>query len=320
MTETQRRFFDLAHRRIARLEPDVIAAVLAVFRSVTASLSDAELARLIAARAVERIVDSIVNDAAFTRALLPLRQTLRATTETAFRWTVPDLPRGGKVNGEVAVFYDRLNPRVIEAIRNLESRITSTLSQDMRATIRQYLERGIGENQTAKTIAKGLRDVIGLAPNQEAAVANFERMLREGDREAFTRLLRDRRFDRTLDKALGEGGTGLSEAQITRMVTAYRKRMTAFHAETVSRTAVLDSYKIAQRESWKSAIDAGLVERGQLMRQWIGVNDDRERDSHLAMNDTIVPFDSPYPNGQNYPGEGEFNCRCLDRIFFARSA
>jgi hypothetical protein len=223
MTETQRRFFDLAHQRVSRLEPEVALAVLAVFRTVVASLKDAEIARLIASGAFERITTHILSESLLDRATASLRQQLRRTTETSFRLNVPYLPKAGKIDGTVAVFFDRLNPRVIDALRTLETRVITTLNEDIRETVRQHLARGIEAGAAPRTIAKGLRDVIGLSPRGEQAVANFETMLREGDREALTRLLRDRRFDRTLERAFGPDGKGLTEKQIDSMVSAYRR-------------------------------------------------------------------------------------------------
>jgi hypothetical protein len=321
MTQAQQAFFQRAHDRIARLSPEVAAAVFAALRTIAASLSEAELTQLIAAGAIDRLVTQVFADATVDRSFLPLRAALRTSVETAFRWNTPYLPRGGKIDGEIVVMFDHLNPRVIEAMRTLETRVVSGMKEAMRETVRQAIARGLENQVVPRTIARGLRDVIGLAPSQEAAVANFRALLEAGDREALTRLLRDRRFDRTLERALGSNGTGLSAERIDAMVEAYRRKSVAMNANTITSTAVKDAYKIAQRESWASAIDAGIIGDGELQKRWIGVGDERERTGHLAMNNIVVAFDEPYPNGDTYAGEHDpWNCRCLDMITVARAA
>lgn len=320
MTPVQRQFWTLAHSRIARLRPDMVAAALAMFRIVGAGLNERELVDAIAAGALDVIVTRILSDALLERASLPLRRQIRETIEESFRFNTRYLPRAGKVNGTLAVFFDRLNPRVIEAVRTLETNVVGGMNESMRATVLQAVERGLVERRAPRTIARGIREVIGLSPRGEEAVANFRKMLETGDREALTRLLRDRRFDRTLDRALGKGGTGLTSAQIESMVAANRRKAIALNANTVASTAVKDAYKIATRESWASAIDRGIVDGDRLMRQYIGVDDERERDKHRALNNQIVRFDQPYSSGQMYAGEGDYNCRCIDRYFIARAA
>lgn len=316
MTEAQQRAFDRAHRRVAGLQPDVAAAVLTFFRLVTIGLSEVALAAAIRDGSINVVLDVLISAAMLERASVPLRRALRSTMEKAFTFNTPSLPKGGKVDGTIAIFFDRLNPRVLDAIRTLETRVITELHDSVRETVRQAIERGITEGLGPRATARYVREVISLGPRGETAVANYRAMLEAGDREALTRQLRDRRFDPTLDRALGQGGAGLSAEQVDRMVAAYSKKTLASNAETIARTATLESYKIAQRESWASAIDAGIVDQGRLNRRWIGVGDDRERPGHLAMNNTVVGFDEPYPNGDTYAGQGDpWNCRCIDLFF-----
>jgi hypothetical protein len=119
---------------------------------------------------------------------------------------------------------------------------------------------------------------------------------------------------------LGRSGTGLTEAQIDTMTTAYERRMVAFNAETHARTAALDAQKLGQRLTWEQAAARGDVDGGRLMKRWRGVMDDRERPSHVAMEGEEVHFRSPYSNGQQQPGDDEYNCRCISVYFLARAA
>ncbi len=319
MTATQLREWNRARARVSMLQPNVAAAVLRAYARILSALPEATVARLIAEGATERIVTMLLAEAVLERATMPVRFALRDATARSFRLNVPYLPSGGKIDGAVVVVFDHLNPRVTQALRTLETRVVGDMHESVRDTVRQTIARGLENRQAPTAIARTVREVVALSPKHEQAVANFRAMLEAGDREALTRLLRDRRFDKTLERAFAKDGPRLTAQQIDTMTAAYRRKAVAANAETISRTATQDAYKIAQRESWQSAIDRGIVEPGRLMREWIGVNDDRERPSHVAMNNTVVPFDEPYPNGQRYPGEGEFNCRCIDRFFIARA-
>jgi uncharacterized protein with gpF-like domain len=53
------------------------------------------------------------------------------------------------------------------------------------------------------------------------------------------------------------------------------------------------------------------VDRALLVKTWRGVKDLRERPSHLAMEGQTVGFDESFSNGQEIPGDDEYNCRCV---------
>lgn len=314
MTESQRATLDRARTRIARLQPDVIAAVLAMFRSIAIAVTEAELVRFIAAGGVERVVQAVLTDALIERATLPVRLSLREAVATAFRWNVPYLPKGGKINGRVSVFFDHLNPRVLDALQSLETPIVTTLAEDVRATAVQVIARGLEHGQSHATIARAVRSAIGLSPRGEAAVTNFARMLREGDRTALSRVLRDRRFDQALERALGPDGNGVTAAQVETMTSAYRRGVAASEAENVSRAATHSAYKTAQLESWQSAIERGIVPQGVVRKRWLHLDAQPDpRPHHAAMQGETVPIDAPYSNGDTFAGENDpWNCRCLD--------
>lgn len=314
MTSAQRQAWDRARTRIARLEPFVAAAVVRTIALLVAALPESKLTRLLHDGAIDDVLTVLLAQAALDRATMPFRLALRDVMERAFRWNVPYLPSAGKIDGTIAVVFDHLNPRVIEAMRTLETRAVSGFEQSVRDTVRQTIARGLENRQTPAAIARDLRAVIGLAPKDEAAVANFRAMLERGDRDALTRLLRDRRFDQTLERALGADGKGLTAPQIDTMVDAYRRRAIAANAETVSRTATQDAYKIATRESWQSAIDRGIVPRGGVQRRWLHLDgQDHPRPHHQKMQGQTVPIDAPYSNGDTFAGENDpWGCHCLD--------
>jgi hypothetical protein len=244
MTAAQRQAWDRARARIAVLQPAIALAVVKVFDLILDALPESKLTETIRDGALDDIIAVLLAQSALDRVTLPFRLALRDAIARSFRFSVPALPNGGKVNGTIAVVFDQLNPRVIAAMRTLETRAVADLTESARDTVRQSIARGLENRQRPAVIARELRTVIGLAPKDEAAVANFRAMLERGDRTALSRLLRDRRFDQTLERSLGADGKGLTAKQIDAMTAAYRRRAIAANAETVSRAATRSAYKL----------------------------------------------------------------------------
>lgn len=312
MSPTERAYWLRVTRRAQRLSPELQARIRQAFQTLRNELSDAQLAEFIQRGGVEQLFSGPLDPATMRTAFLPVRERFRAGVVEAAKATARDAPK------LLTVAFDVLHPNVIEGIRTLESKVMTTLEDGVRETIRQVVARGLTEGTGPRTIARELREHLSLAPNQSQAVANFERMLRAGDTEALTRALRDKRFDGTLTKAFA--GDGLSEEQITRMTAAYRARMEAWNAETIARTSALDAQKLGQRLSWDAAVERGDIDGDRLVKTWVGVMDDRERPSHVAMEGETVAYDAPFSNGQQIPGDDEYNCRCIPRYHLASAA
>lgn len=303
MSPAERLFRQRLERRAALLQPDLQRAIFRAFARIRAQLTPSQLEVFVRTPDVERLFLDVVSESDLERAFEPVRLALRDGVEDAGASAAKDLP--GLARG---VRFNVLSPVVIDAIRQLDTRVIQTLKDDIREAVRVAVEEGLRAGVNPREVARGLRSVIGLAPNQVQAVANFERMLREGDTEALTRALRDRSFDRKIRRAFAPGGGGLSEADVQRMTSIYRRRMVAFNAETNARTAALDANKLAHQLTWESAVQRGDIDPAKLWKRWIGVKDDRERPTHLAMEGETVRWDERYSNGQMVPGDDEFNC------------
>jgi hypothetical protein len=313
VTERDRLFWLKVHRRASTMTVDMAADVLRAFRTIREALSDLQLLQLINSGRIDQIID----DALLDRAFLPLQDRLILATKRGFDATVNDLPRAGKIGGEPSVQFNVLSPKVIDAVRKLDTRVINTLKEDVRDVVRAHIENGLRDGRPPKAVARELRSVIGLAPNQEEAVRNFRRAL-EGDPDAgnpLSRQLRDRRYDAAIKR--GE----LTEEQIDTMTAAYRRKFVAFNADTNARTATLDSYKLGQQISWKEARDKGVIPPGyELAKTWVQIDRPSKRESHIPLHGETVGFDATYSNGEEIPGESDFNCGCLSRVFLRKIA
>jgi hypothetical protein len=221
-----------------------------------------------------------------------------------------------RVVREVSIAFDVLSPHVQQGIRTLESRVITTLQGEVRETVREAVTQGLVEGRSHRVAAKHIRASVGLAPNQVQEVANFRDKLARAHETTdwLDNKLRDKRFDAALRKARNSG-VPLTTERIDAMTDAYRKRRIAQHASTVSGTAAKDAQKLSNRLAWEKAAEMGAVDRNALTKKWVGVMDDRERDTHRAMQGVTVGFDAPWilPDGQQQmiPGDSEYNCRCV---------
>lgn len=275
-------------RRAGALAPKLRRDILDAFNAIRDALTDAQLADLIATGQLDQIIDSALLDASF----LPVRQRVVEATETGFNSALPDMPKAAK--GMVG--FDILSPDVITAVRKLDSRVVNTLKEDVRETVRAYIENGLRDGKNPRAIGRELRGIIGMSPTQTENLAKYEAKLR------------------------GLKRNPLSESQIDKKLAAYQRKAVAINAETNARTATLDSLKLGQRMSWDDAAKKGIIDPATLFKTWISVGDSRVRPEHQAMHGQQVHYESHFSNGDDIPGESTYQCRCVARYVIKRSA
>lgn len=311
MTAAERRVWLLAERQAQRFRPDLQRAILAAWRDLTRTLPLAQVERLIGAGAIDELA-AIVEDT-FGRLVearyLPFaRETFRVGAQGASA-RMPTVLQGTR--------YDLLNPLTIEAVRGLETRALSTLTAEVGAVVRQAVADGIARGVGPRTTARAIRDAVGLAPNQLAEVENFRlALIRAAESsDALGYAARNRQFDGILRRAR-KSGVPLTSEQVDRMTDAYRRRRIALNAETHARTTALDAQRAGNRNAWDVALAETGTDRSLIMKRWVATMDARTRDEHAEANGTEVQFDElyPYDGGVMVPGEGTYNCRCVELI------
>lgn len=218
---------------------------------------------------------------------------------------------------KLPIVYDGTARRTIEALRENRLRLVVGFTQAQREAGYQAIQRGLLEGVNPKEVARGFRDSIGLTPRQEAAVANYRRLLTEGNTgEALTRELRDRRFDPSL-----RSPEPLKPEHIDRMVERYRERMLKYRAETIARTEALRALNAGQNAMYEQAVSEGTLDRDALELEWFTARDERVRASHRAMHGQRRKVGEAYVSGLGnkirYPGddsapaEDTIQCRCV---------
>jgi len=322
-------------RRVDDLSPELRRKAYAAFEMIRESLTERELAAAVENGSVEALIGELLNDNQLDPAFRSLRNHLdRVTADTATL-------EAGNLPPRFRTEFNRFTPTVANAVHTMSGRVIDKLKAEIRDTVRQQVAEGMAKGLNPRVVARGLRQTIGLAPNQAANVDSFEALLRAGDRKALQRQLAKNQLKNTAGKKLTRRGhagwqglssllhgmldrklgkEALSEAEIKAAVDAYRKRTLAWNVETNARTMALNAQRVGQRAAWEDAIEKGVVERQRLHRAWVTVGDSRVREEHadLARENTDVQFDVPYSNGDMYPGQNDYNCRCGERFFLAR--
>lgn len=222
------------------------------------------------------------------------------------------------------VSFDVVNARAVAAIQRNSLRLITNFSADQRQAVRQAIARGIAQGLNPRDQARLFREVVGLTPRQEAAVANYRRLLEQAGREpgsgeALTRELRDRRFDRTVRRAIRDSEP-LSAAQVNTMVSRYRERYVAYRAEVIGRTEALRSAHEGTEEMYAQAIEQGQLDPESVRRKWVSARDERVRGSHAALNGQVKPMGQAwttsngtlrYPGDPMAPASETVQCRCV---------
>lgn len=331
MSPAERALFERIQRQAERLAPEARRRLLAAFDLIRNAMPEAELLRALRTGSLDRMLTEALSDQTLDNAFSALRGTIdREALRAGESWHRVLPPR---IRARAS--FDYLNPRVITAVRNLDTRTIDALKVEVRESVRQAAIEGIEAGVNPRVVANRIHGAVGLAPSQEQAVANFRRQLLEGDRAALRRVL-GRGVIRTPDgteivRSGHAGGRGLTArdlallerklgekpltpAEVNRHVENYRKRLLALNTEAHTKSIALDAQRTAQRASWQSAIDRGIVDASRLVRTWVTVGDSRVRPEHRALNGATATWDGVYPSGQREVGQDDYSCRCIERV------
>lgn len=170
-----------------------------------------------------------------------------------------------------ALQFDLLNPASVEWLRQSGGKLIAEISEDTRKSIADIVIAGFEKGQHPYEQARTIKQVIGLTQKQSRAVSNFRDML-YGDgvrlKEALTRELRDKRFDKTLLRTIKEGGA-LSREQADKMVARYYDRYKQYRAKMIARTETLRASNAGQQALWEQNAGKGLLPEERTRRYWI---------------------------------------------------
>jgi len=306
MTEAEARFWEKVMSRARLQRPAMQGAIMRMIERIQNAITPGEVEKLLASGAnIDAVVAALLDDRTMDLATADIRSELMNVVQRSAAQTVAEIPAARQA---IRGAFNVLDPRVIESIRRLDTKVAGDLRTQALRVVRAEGEAALRLGLNPRAVAARLRDVVGLGENGRVATANYRKALESGDAtKALNYLRRNRRYD-----AMTRRG-GLSEAQINRMVDAYRARFIGLNAEAVARTAVLDANKAGQEMAIRQAIESGFLKGDRMVKTWVTVGDERVRDEHVEMADETVPWNEPFSNGEMVPGESTYNCRCVPR-------
>lgn len=192
----------------------------------------------------------------------------------------------------VGVVFDGYNPKAVAYVRDQSSKLIQGVSEAVRASVKQVVERGIKEGTGPAAMARDIKTFIGLTPRMQQAVTNYRTMLEAQDPEVLNRALRDARFDPTVLRSLKPGAPKLTAAQVDTQVERFRERSIAHRAEMIARTEAITALNTGQKAAWAQVVSDGGVADGDVRRFW-----------HVARDERTCEICKPIP-GMNPEGVG----------------
>lgn len=221
------------------------------------------------------------------------------------------------------------------ALRTLSSSMVTAITEESRAALRIALEAGLsaGRNPTETALdvvgrinpVSGKREggMIGLTTRQVQTIEKARAGFASGDKAAMqsymTLKTRDKRFDRTVAKAIREGTTLPPEKQAEIIRNLNNKNLKR-RGDLIARTETMQALGTSRDVAMQQQVDAGKVQEENIEKEWHSAGDNDVRYSHRALNRKKVKksenFVTPRMAILRYPGDPQAPlsetacCRC----------
>lgn len=320
---------------LARYETHIAEA----FRAAVADLRNAaDLQRIVSALTAGNINGAIEAMHLSPAAYNDLVETIREAYMAGGAGAVSTMPVIRSADGATAVVrFDGRNPRAEAWLRDHSSTLVTRIVGDQREAVREALAGAMARGANPKTAAldivgridriSGQREggILGLTGQQAGYVDTARQELASGDpaalRHYLTRTRRDKRFDRTVQKAIAAEAPVPAET-INRAVVQYKNRLLVLRGETIGLTEALTSLQSAKQEAYLQAVEQGGLSPSAVRRTWRDAGDGRVRHTHRLLDGDTVglyePFRSPSGALLMYPGDVSLGapaaevvrCRC----------
>lgn len=281
----------------------------AFFKAIDSIRAAASLQRVTAAIEagdVEAALDELDFDpAAFNDMLDRMRDAQSACGQA----TAEALPRRNPDGTALQVRYDGraygAEAWTRQHAADLVTRTTEDMRDAARASITDNLARGRNPKAAALDLigrvnrVTGKREggILGLSSAQERFVASARDELASSDpadlKYYLTRKRRDRRFDRSITKAIREG-TAPPKEIAAKALTAYERRLLQLRGETIARVETMTALQKGKRQAFEQAIAAGKVNEADIRKSWRSAGDLRVRHTHVMLNGDSAAFNEPF--------------------------
>ncbi|WP_182575343.1 head morphogenesis protein [Aminobacter ciceronei] len=324
-----------------RLE-QLVADLTPVLRAAFMEAIDDIRSNIVLRRVVERLERGDINGAIAAMhleeaAFRPLDEAIRHAFNGGGVATIEQMPTLRDPNGhQIVIRWDARNLAAEEWLREHSATLVSNIVADQEAAIRAALAEGLarGDNPTRSAIdivgrvnrVTGKREggILGLTAQQAAYVDTAREELLSGDpvamRNYLERARRDKRFDRTVLKALAEGKPLPADA-VARIVGRYSDGLLKLRADTIALHETFSALGSSRDIAFRQQIEAGRVQAQHITKTWRHTPQVHPRAQHVVMHGQVVPFDQPfiapdgttirYPHAPGTPTRHTIGCKCF---------
>lgn len=247
------------------------------------------------------------------------------------------IPATRSPEGSIIQFrFDARNPSAEDWARNHSSQLITQIIADQRVSVQNYIAGGLEAGRNPRSTAlelvgrrnrvTGQRQggIVGLTSIQSQYVETARAELSSGNaallKNYLTRNRRDKRFDRTVTKAIRDGQPIPLET-VNRMTAQYSDRLLLLRGEVIARNETARTLGQSRTETYQQAINRNHIQQDTITRFWITAGDERVRHTHRlipGMNKAGRRWDEPFatPTGlsMHAPHDTDVMCRCHERI------
>lgn len=239
----------------------------------------------------------------------------------------------GSKAGPLIIRFNGRNPRAEAWALARSSQLIGEIVEDQRFLVRTLVSEAVSAGRNPRATALDLAGrmtggkrkggLVGLHSRQAAAVQNMRAELRDPKLMAnyFTRVKRDRRFDRSVRRAMTEG-RALDAKSIDKLSGRYADRLLAHRGEMIARTETIAALSAGRMEGLEQLIETGRVNREAVKVEWDATGDSHTRPDHAAMEGQAIQLGEAFtfPDGSEarFPGDSSLGapakqivaCRC----------
>lgn len=324
---------EIFEKLLAEHEPKIMAAFIDAVRDLVDSITLRVVVERLERGDVAGAIDAMHLDA---EAFGHLERAIADAYNSGGQATVGNLPRLIDPSGARVVFrFSIRNPEAEAWLKSHSSTLVTRIVDDQREAIRTAFAEGLAQGQNPRVSALDVvgrvsrvsnrreGGVIGLTAQQERFVASARRELSSGDPEAMahylTRGRRDKRFDRTIAKAIREGKPVPPE-MVARITGRYADSLLALRGEAIGMNETMTALHTARHGAVAQQIASGKMVAADVRKVWRHTAQEHPRLHHLAMNGKSVAWGEQfilpngvameYPHSPDAPASETLFCKC----------
>lgn len=253
---------------------------------------------------------------------------------------VESLPKLVAPDGTRVLFqFGVRNLEAEELLRSQSSELVTRITEDQGEALRIAFESGLsrGQNPTATALEvvgrvsriTGRREggLIGLTARQVEFISRARESLLAGDVEGMRRYLdlktRDKRFDRTVAKAIREENP-VQREMVTKLIGRLSDRNLLLRGETIALEETRTALFSVRDNAIRQQIQAGKITAQEVTKTWKHSGSEHPRLQHIQLaaqsSKEAIPLDQPfiaadgtalmYPHDPKAPARHRIGCKC----------